>query len=406
MAKIYVCNSKSHIEVSPRSDTTKYSYYHDIAAKPKYVDLSDSEGINRPCETPRIKNTNTFTFKDIESPEDLHTLYISNFYSMIQTNLCYNFKYLTRVKFDIEIIPRNAFYGCESLQIVTISSKLKFIDTSAFRNCPELTSIKYSDMPDESIIHVDTIGDYAFENCIKFGLPVNYNYCGKASFKNCGYKSLNLTNIKSFGDSCYENNKQLVEVKIFKSTDLSKSMFKDCEKLITFETDATKLNKYTLLNCGFTDLIIPSSILYIDEHAITSNTNNSKLKNVYISNPKLQINYNQSATNKVNVNLNFKSQESKQKQNIIKFLINNEDFIKYNSLFIFKCNDFKNINDNKSYLPIIKNFYLDEITKDIKSHIKRMNNMKNNDDIYMTCTKIINDINCYDELKVEYELYE
>ena len=91
-----------------------------------------------------------------------------------------------RITSKIDTIPYNIFYGCSSLEGITLPRTIKYIKDGAFRDCTRLEEINLS----EGLLE---IGESAFWNCshIKdIRIPNGVTTLGNYVFNGCRLKSL------------------------------------------------------------------------------------------------------------------------------------------------------------------------------------------------------------------------
>ena len=107
--------------------------------------------------------------------------------------------------YTVKRISEGAFYGCSSLDSITISNNVDSIGYSAFQGCTSLTSVS---LPN----NITTIGKYTFYGCSSLSsidLPESLISIGNYAFEGC-YR-LNLGNSKfpesliSIGDYAFYN---------------------------------------------------------------------------------------------------------------------------------------------------------------------------------------------------------
>lgn len=99
---------------------------------------------------------------------------------------------------EVRKIQSNAFYSCEKLDSLVISSNAKSFGRSAFAKCTNLSSLLFLSLP-------DSIPDNAFSQCIKLDsvvIPESVKYMGYGAFSGC--KSLKSVIIPSFLSSIGE----------------------------------------------------------------------------------------------------------------------------------------------------------------------------------------------------------
>lgn len=82
---------------------------------------------------------------------------------------------------DVEIIPTNAFSGCNSLPFVYISDRVRVIEDGAFSGCKSLADIHWS-------ASLEKIGGSAFSSCENLevvSLPEGVTQVGNSAFSSC-----------------------------------------------------------------------------------------------------------------------------------------------------------------------------------------------------------------------------
>lgn len=146
-----------------------------------------------------------------------------------------------------------AFSGCASLKEANIGTGVKFIGLSAFANNAQLTSIDRLNDNDGSHTF-DVVCDYAFAGT---GLK-------KAKL------SLRSSAIYTFwGDGCFQDCKDLIEVNVLSANYLSKDMFKDCISLqkITFDKNFMAYTYPSVFQgCKrLQSITLPSQLIFLTE---------------------------------------------------------------------------------------------------------------------------------------------
>ena len=95
------------------------------------------------CETIYFKDKNKLTINDV--------------YAKMHNNEIITADVIIE---NINIIGANAFFGCEILKSISISSSVESIEINAFYECSKLEKISFGE---ES--NLTTIGEYAFFDC-------------------------------------------------------------------------------------------------------------------------------------------------------------------------------------------------------------------------------------------------
>ena len=168
---------------------------------------------------------------------------------------------------NVKTVGARTFYSCKSLKKISLP-KVKELGSSAFFNCTNLSTVNipklkklhssawkvYKQNPNKKYTLIET--PYyrgTFEKCVKLKKITSSSLAnvGKYDFKDCTrLESITLgKNLKSIGDSAFNNNRKLKSVNI-KSTKLSKvgkSAFSKIHSKAKFTVPKSKLKKYKKL---------------------------------------------------------------------------------------------------------------------------------------------------------------
>ena len=189
----------------------------------------------------------------------------------------------------ISIVETYAFVNCHSLKSIVFDSQIESIESNAFSQCLNLCSVSFPDS-------LTDIGTYAFEGCerlLKLTLPVNLNKIDTCAFLNCeslyeicnnsslrltkgntnnGYVSYYALNIYTplTGESLisedengfvfYENTSNMALVS-YKGNSIN------IELPETYKEQSYTIQKYAFKNCLIESVIIPDTVLAIEEYA-------------------------------------------------------------------------------------------------------------------------------------------
>ena len=162
-------------------------------------------------------------------------------------------------------IDEYAFSGCENLKSVKLPSEIKVVKRGTFQNCSSLVDIE---VPNK----VEEIECEAFYNCeklTKIKLPENVTL-SCAVFGNCFMLEEVLTkSINTVGEFAFMNCRKLKKMPQQKSIHISEGEFAGCERLKDEITNRVRVvEKKAFCDClGLTSLIIPESVVEIDDNA-------------------------------------------------------------------------------------------------------------------------------------------
>ena len=142
----------------------------------------------------------------------------------------------------------DAFYVCKNLTEVVLPESMMFIRDNAFYSCNNLKSI---DLPTTNSLYIN---EYAFARTglTEIYLPDNVGDVGKYAFTQC----------KSLTKARLSNNQFEM---------LREHVFSNCTSLneIDFGTSINRINDYALYNTGFETLVIPDTITFLGDYALS-----------------------------------------------------------------------------------------------------------------------------------------
>ena len=126
-------------------------------------------------------------------------------------------------------IGAGAFYGCDSLQTVTIENNVGYINDEAFAHCPELTTVSIAPT-------VEVLGKGVFSDCYKLSsinLPGGIYEIGNAAFYHCtSLKKVDLPYISTVSEYLFFGCTALEEVTIQDSVyTIGNYAFSNCDNL-------------------------------------------------------------------------------------------------------------------------------------------------------------------------------
>ena len=129
----------------------------------------------------------------------------------------------------IEKISKFSFFGCTSIQSVTLGADVKTIADLAFHSCSEIVSVTFNDK-------LETIAQYAFFNCRKM---------------NCELKFPDT--LVSIGNYAFANAGSVTGIKLGSSlTTIEQAAFQGCAKVaeVTIPETVTYIGKYAFQYCN------------------------------------------------------------------------------------------------------------------------------------------------------------
>ena len=130
-----------------------------------------------------------------------------------------------------DIVPAEAFKGCENIQYIYLNDSVQSIGNGAFMECKSLQSFGIPS-------GVSKIGDYMFQQCTSLtevmGITDKITEIGAYAFDKCqSLKYINIPNIKVINGYTFRGCKSLTEIEIPNSVEsIGKDILKDCTKLV------------------------------------------------------------------------------------------------------------------------------------------------------------------------------
>ncbi|HSD08233.1 leucine-rich repeat protein [Flavobacterium sp.] len=176
------------------------------------------------------------------------------------------------VIYNVTEIGESAFFGCESLDSITIPNSVVSIGEYTFYNCSSLASIT---IPSS----VTSIGEYTFYNCSNLTsvtIPSSVTSIGDDAFYNCS----NLTSVTipssvtSIGNDAFSRCYSLTSVTIPNSvTFIGDNAFAKCSNLtsLTIPDSVASIGYGSFANCSkLTYVTIPNSVTSIGARAFNT----------------------------------------------------------------------------------------------------------------------------------------
>ena len=154
-------------------------------------------------------------------------------------------------------IGDEAFY-MSSIESIILPKTVNKIGNKVFYGCPELSRVEF-------LIEIDSIPDEFFNNCKKLQsiiLPSNCIGIGARSFANCSIQSIDLSSIKTIGESAFVYNSMLSNVQLTNVEVIGDSAFSHCSNLKTasFSNNLTTIGASAFYNCRSLESIsLPTS---------------------------------------------------------------------------------------------------------------------------------------------------
>lgn len=139
------------------------------------------DGSDQILKTPTVKKINSKAFK---GASNLVNFTMGDTVEEMGTNIfedCAKLKTIS-LSDSLKVISNKCFYNCVELEAIVIPETVRTIGDDAFNGCSKLASVTYAGEH-----NVDSIGNYAFKNCISL-LSFDAGSCevvGKGAFEGC-----------------------------------------------------------------------------------------------------------------------------------------------------------------------------------------------------------------------------
>lgn len=167
---------------------------------------------------------------------------------------------------DVTKIGYGAFWGCPTIEKVTIPSSVTQIGERAFRECPNLSTV---------YIGGGAIDTQAFESCVKLHTVSlgSVTSIGNYAFEDCiSLTSVSIPNsVQTIGYSAFRNCSSLTSVTLGSGmSSISQGLFYGCSNLqvVTIPDNITLISDQAFYNCtGLLNLTLGKNIATIGEQA-------------------------------------------------------------------------------------------------------------------------------------------
>ena len=296
--------------------------------------FADCDYLNFVHVPPHVEEIGDEAFKDCGNLIDVG-LSRNNSLKRIGEYACENCDNLTHIIIPDSVteIGDGAFAGCENLSEIKISSKLLanididsvFKDTDLNLDSLHERAEAYKKYKDADIVETqeyakENITEYtcdenkpvfikseAFlfcEDLEKVNMPNQKAYIGDSAFAGCvKLNDIDLSKVEHIGAFTFENCESLEKVNLESVEEMNEDAFCRCENLkeVKLSDKLTYIPKGAFVNCGFTNIDIPSQVDYIGRYAFCG----TKLESVTIPSEVLHIDFAafQSCKNLKEVNL-------------------------------------------------------------------------------------------------------
>ena len=166
-------------------------------------------------------------------------------------------------------IGKQAFYGCESLESITLPSSVTDIDKSALYHCRKLRELVLNE-------GLEKIGYNSFRRCgslERISIPSSVNVIGYGAFQECDKLREIVFNhgLKRIGDSSFVNCHSLQSISLPSSVnEIGQQAFSSCKSLwhVTIPSSVVKIGNYAFRSCNsLREVVLNEGLAEIKQHA-------------------------------------------------------------------------------------------------------------------------------------------
>lgn len=216
---------------------------------------------------------------------------------------CFSLKKIT-IPNSVKKIERNAFYNCRKIKTVTMGEQVSYLGSRAFAACQSLQTIEIPGT-------ISMIGKRAFyQNTSMTNLEIleGVEHIDEQAFASCALSSVSLPeSIRTIGAAAFQGNKDLEEIYLPAAvTEIFDNVFASCKSLtnlevsdenetyctnegalmnknstrliawpsaegdLVLEDTITTIGSYALQDTAINSIIIPSSVMRIEEGAFAN----------------------------------------------------------------------------------------------------------------------------------------
>ncbi len=198
----------------------------------------------------------------------------------------------------IKNISEDAFSGCTSITSIIIPNSVKIIGDSAFYGCTSLASVIFEDNS-----QLTTTGNCAFTGCtslanVLWGKNSQLTDIGYSTFSGCTSladitipESVTTIGEGAFHNTAYYNNSDNWIDHILYIDNCLISAEDDIKDKCNIVTGTRIIASYAFFGCDFSEVIIPNSVIYINDSAFSNGSTpyNSLITKISVGNGVVEI---------------------------------------------------------------------------------------------------------------------
>ena len=194
----------------------------------------------------------------------------------------------------VHTIQSNAFRSCSKLTEISIPSSVTNVEDRLFSNCENLETVKFLAVPADYALPSETfyqcgklknlelsesinkVSSQCFNGCISltdYTLFQNIDNISYGAFGNCGFETIDLSNVAFMESDAFSNCANLVNVTLPQSmTILPNSLFSGCKSLkqITLFDNLEEIGSSAFSNTSLESIVLPEGLKTIGSSAFTN----------------------------------------------------------------------------------------------------------------------------------------
>ena len=195
---------------------------------------------------------------------------------------------------SVTTIQNNAFQSCSKLTEIVIPASVINVEDRLFSNCENLETVKFlaapadNTLPDETFYQcsklknlelsesINKVASHCFNGCTSltdYTVFQNIDNISYGAFGNCGFETIDLSNVTFMESDAFSNCANLVNVTLPQSmTILPNSLFSGCKSLkqITLLDNLEEIGSSAFSNTSLESIILPEGLKTIGSSAFTN----------------------------------------------------------------------------------------------------------------------------------------
>lgn len=195
---------------------------------------------------------------------------------------------------SVTTIQNNVFQYCSKLKEIVIPASVDEVGLGLFKYCENLETVKFLAIPADNTLPSETfyqcaklknielsesinnVSSQCFNGCVSLtDFAAFQNICSISyeAFSNCGFETIDLSNVTSLENGVFSRCEKLVNVTLPQSmTILPNSLFSDCKSLkqITLPDNLEEIGSFAFSNTSLESIILPEGLKTINSYAFSN----------------------------------------------------------------------------------------------------------------------------------------